>query len=71
MKILKINSFIAAALLAFVSCADYVDVVPDNIATIDYAFRDRVGAEKFLATCYSFIPRRGDPKNYPALMGSD
>ena len=71
MKILKINSFIAAALLAFVSCADYVDVVPDNIATIDYAFRDRVGAEKFLATCYSFIPRIGDPKNDPALMGSD
>ena len=57
--------------LCLSSCADYIDVVPDNIATIDYAFRDRVGAEKFLTTCYSFIPRIGDPKNDPALMGSD
>ena len=70
MKIYRIL-FVAALSLGLASCADYIDVVPDNIATIDYAFRDRVGAEKFLATCYSYIPRIGDPKNDPALMGSD
>lgn len=70
MKISRIL-FAAALALGLASCADYIDVVPDNIATIDYAFRDRVGAEKFLATCYSYIPRIGDPKNDPALMGSD
>lgn len=53
------------------SCADYVDIVPDNIATIDYAFRDKVGAEKFLATCYSYIPQLGNPAKDPAIMGSD
>lgn len=70
MKILK-NISIIAAFFCLASCADYIDVVPDNIATIDYAFRDRVGAEKFLATCYSYMPRVGDPKNDPAMMGSD
>jgi len=70
MKILNRLS-VAAALLCIASCADYVDVVPDNIATIDYAFRDRVGAEKFLATCYSFIPKDGSPANDPAILGSD
>ena len=65
------NILFVALFCSLVSCADYIDVVPDNIATIDYAFRDRVGAEKFLATCYSFMPRIGDTRNDPALMGSD
>lgn len=41
----------------FVSCDSYVDVVPDNIATIDNAFTDRNQAEKFLYTCYSYLDR--------------
>lgn len=53
-----------------VSCSDYLDVVPDNIATIDYAFRDRESAEKFLVTCYSYMPDMGYVRD-PAMMGSD
>ena len=40
------------ALLLFISlttlssCSDYLDVVPDNIPTIDHAFNNRVNAEK-------------------------
>jgi hypothetical protein len=41
------------------SCGDYLDIVPDNVATLDYAFKDRVRAEQFLATCYSYMPRHG------------
>ena len=41
------------------SCDSYIDVVPDNIATIDNAFTDRNQAEKFLYTCYSYLPRIG------------
>nr|MBF6629389.1 RagB/SusD family nutrient uptake outer membrane protein [Proteiniphilum sp.] len=52
------------------SCADYLDVVPDNVATIDYAFRDRESAEKFLFTCYSYMPDMGYIRD-PAMMGSD
>ncbi|MGV8095147.1 MAG: RagB/SusD family nutrient uptake outer membrane protein [Mangrovibacterium sp.] len=38
------------------SCGDYLDVVPDNVATIDYAFRMRATAEQYLFTCYSYMP---------------
>ncbi len=58
-------------LLIFTACGNYLDVVPDNIATIDYAFRDRAGAESFLATCYYYLPQFGDPRYDPGLMGAD
>lgn len=38
------------------SCKEYLDIVPDNVATLDYAFRMRSTAEKYLYTCYSFLP---------------
>lgn len=67
----KLNYILAGLTTVFCSCADYLDIAPDNIATIDYAFRDRIGAEKFLATCYNAIPEFGNPARDPALMGSD
>ncbi len=56
---------------ALTSCSDYLDIVPDNIATIDYAFKDRTQSEKYLFTCYSYLPNFGNPKSDPAIMGSD
>ncbi|MBZ4187563.1 RagB/SusD family nutrient uptake outer membrane protein [Niabella beijingensis] len=57
------------------SCKKYLDVVPDNIATIDHAFNMRQQAEKFLFTCYSYIPRQsimsGSANENPALGGGD
>jgi len=53
------------------ACDDYLDIVPDNIATIDYAFKDRTSTEKYLATCYSSMPNLADPVQDPALLGSD
>jgi hypothetical protein len=52
-------------------CSDYLDIVPDNVATIDYAFRDRAGAESYMAGCYSYMPYWGDPAHNPGLMGGD
>lgn len=50
--------------LGFQSCDKYLDIVPDNVATLDYAFKDRVRAEQYLYTCYSYMPRHGLPQ-YP------
>jgi hypothetical protein len=66
----KVFAVIIAAVLLH-SCKSYLDVVPDNVATIDYAFRDRTSAEKFLFTCYSYTPAIGNPANDPAIMSSD
>lgn len=52
------------------SCKDYLDVVPDNMATIDYAFRNRVVAERYLYTCYSYMPRHGTGDD-PGLAGDE
>lgn len=59
------------ALTALGSCAKYLDVVPDNISTIDNAFTMRTEAEKFLYTCYSYMPRDGDLTADPAILGGD
>lgn len=58
-------------LLLPISCADYLDIVPDNVATIEYAFRMRATAEQFLSTCYRYIPNHANPQSNPALFGAD
>lgn len=63
MKKLNKIAIILAFSLGALSCNKYVDVVPDNVATIDYAFRLRNTAERYLFTCYSFLP------NYTAYAG--
>ena len=52
-------------------CKKYLDVVPDNIATLDNAFTMRVEAEKYLYTCYSYMPRDGSLEDDPAMLGGD
>lgn len=53
------------------ACKQYLDVVPDNVATIDNAFATRHEAEKFLFTCYSYLPNQGDLGDDPAMVGGD
>ncbi|MCU7693658.1 RagB/SusD family nutrient uptake outer membrane protein [Haoranjiania flava] len=53
------------------SCNKYLDIVPDNIATIDYAFNMRTTAEKFLFTCYSYMPQHSNMSMNPALTAGD
>ncbi|MDR0865812.1 MAG: RagB/SusD family nutrient uptake outer membrane protein [Candidatus Symbiothrix sp.] len=38
------------------ACSDYLNVVPDDIPTMDHAFSNRTTSEKFLFTCYSYLP---------------
>lgn len=53
------------------SCNKYLNVVPDNVSTIDDAFTLRNEAEKFLFTCYSYLPRDGDIWYNPGLETGD
>ena len=42
------NYFLVAAFFIFSNCEkDFLNVVPDNIATIDLAFNNRATAERF------------------------
>ncbi|SFL44435.1 Starch-binding associating with outer membrane [Porphyromonadaceae bacterium KH3CP3RA] len=53
------------------ACNDFLNVTPDNIATIDYAFRMRSTAERFLFTCYSYMPSHASLNENPALLAGD
>lgn len=63
--------FIVAFLLGQTSCSDYLDIVPDNVATIENAFTLRSTAERYLFTCYSYLPNQGSIPSSPSLLGSE
>ncbi|SEW34730.1 Starch-binding associating with outer membrane [Chitinophaga sp. YR573] len=42
-------------LLSAVSCKKYLNVTPENVGTLEYAFRNRNEAENYLFTCYSTL----------------
>jgi hypothetical protein len=62
---------ILVVLFAVSSCKKYLDVVPDNVATIDNAFTMRSQAQKYLFTCFSYMPMEGDLADDPGILGAD
>ncbi len=70
MRVYSLLSLVAAMTLT-TSCERYLDIIPDNVATIENAFAMRDQAEKFLFTCYSYMPRDGDLAQDPAMLGGD
>ncbi len=64
-------TLICMVIFTMPSCKKYLDVVPDNVATIDNAFTLRNEAEKYLFTCYSFLPKDGDPLYNIGMMAGD
>ncbi|MCF3108676.1 RagB/SusD family nutrient uptake outer membrane protein [Niabella sp. CC-SYL272] len=62
--------FLTILLYSATGCKkSFLDVVPDNVATLENAFENRKEAEKYLATCYSYLPEVG-PLNI-LFFGSD
>lgn len=55
----------------FMNCSDYLDVVPDGVATLDNTFSNRINSEKFLFSCYNMLPNQNNPFTYPGIMGAD
>jgi hypothetical protein len=67
-NILKVSIFAAALQLLTPSCS-YLDIVPDGIPDIEqHAFAMRSQAEKFLFTCYNYIPVTGSVVVNPAFL---
>ena len=66
----KIKFIIIAAILSITACSDWLDVVPDGIPTLEMAFNSRIQARKYLATCYSYMPKNGGSGD-PATLGGD
>ncbi len=71
MKHYKHFYMIICTLFILITSCDYLDVIPDNVATIDNAFSMRYEAEKYLFTCYSYMPKDGNTGQDPAMEGGD
>jgi hypothetical protein len=70
----KIIYTIIIVLIPFIvetSCTDYLDVVPDNIPTIDHAFNKRYQAESFLYGLYGFLPYHASVASNPAFYAGE
>lgn len=72
MKAKLISKYIVVLMLASasISCGDFVDVVPDNLAVIEDSFETRDQAERFLVSLYGFLPSYASINN-PALAAGD
>jgi len=53
------------------ACSKYLDIIPDNIATIDHAFAMRETAERYLFTCYAYMPLHSSIPNTPGFSAGD
>ena len=62
---------ITALAVGTVSCKKFMDVVPDNVLTVEHAFKLRNEAEKYLFTLYAYLPRSGDGWYNAGIMGGD
>lgn len=68
----RVTCFLLAILLLASACKkSYLDIVPDNVPTIDNAFANSIEAEKYLYTCYTYLPQEGHPDKNPAFSGGD
>ncbi|MCG8305751.1 MAG: RagB/SusD family nutrient uptake outer membrane protein, partial [Cytophagales bacterium] len=71
MKSRIIRIIVTVALIATgTSCGDFLDVVPENIAEIEDAFKTRDSAERFLVTLYGYLPPYASINN-PSLAAGD
>lgn len=70
-KRILIGMLLLSCMGGLMSCNDYLDLVPDNIATIEKAFETRSSTEGYLFTCFSYLPNPLDQSANPAIFGSD
>lgn len=61
----------ALALVCCMSACEYLDIVPNDISTVDDAFKRPNEALNFLYSTYGFMPNENDMFSSIALWGSD
>ncbi|MDR3266199.1 MAG: RagB/SusD family nutrient uptake outer membrane protein [Tannerella sp.] len=65
------NILMITAFGLMTACASYLDVIPDDVATMEHAFSTRNTSERFLMTCYWYLPNVTDRWSNPGLVGGD
>jgi hypothetical protein len=68
---LNFNVITAMILIVSINACDYLDVIPDNIPTVEEHFNMRATAERFLFTCYRYMPVHGGASADPGMSTGD
>lgn len=63
--------YMAMFCLSGLCSCDYLDLVPDNIPTMDMVFQTRQNAYKMLAKCYDYIPSQASPWSNAGMSAGD
>ncbi|MGL4518877.1 MAG: RagB/SusD family nutrient uptake outer membrane protein [Phocaeicola sp.] len=66
-----IQKIVLIALVVATSGCNYLDVIPDNVSTLDHAFADEATAQRYLFTCYAGLPQEFNSNIDPAMAGSN
>lgn len=70
MKLIRIF-ILTVSIAALASCSKYLDVVPDNVRSLEYSFHLRSEAKKYLHTCYSYLPSFAARQSNQGFFGAD
>lgn len=62
--------FLILFVVSTIGCSDYLDVVPNDVPRIEHAFSNRETTERFLFSCYSFLPNIIHMWEYPSYFNS-
>lgn len=54
---------------SIIGCNSILDILPDDKPELEDAFKDQYNAEKYLFTCYRFMPTHTNPLNTLGLTG--
>lgn len=61
--------FTCIFLLTLPGCNKFLDILPDDKPVLEDAFKDQYNAEKYLFTCYRFLPTFVNPSTSLGLSG--
>ncbi|MDR1594358.1 MAG: RagB/SusD family nutrient uptake outer membrane protein [Prevotellaceae bacterium] len=63
--------FLTVGLLYCTSCTNYLEVVPDNVLTVEDIFSTRKDAIQALANAYSYLPHYDATHSTPLMLGDE
>lgn len=55
----------------FIQSCNYLDIIPDNIATIEHSFANEITTRNYLFTCYAGLPGESDIYSNPGFLSGD
>ena len=70
-KILVSLILLVSIIFSNTSCSDFLNIVPEGVASMDNAFSNRANSERYLMTCYSYLPNFSSVNNSLGFLAGD